>query len=121
MVFAPLPREGTVVLFRKVGTRAAQAISKVVFAGVRRAGPDGRLADVRLALGSVAAVPVRAGNAERAATGRPSGPDAGEAAAAALDGDISPIDDVRSTAAYRRSVARNLVREFVAGGLGRAL
>lgn len=86
--------------FRKVGTRAAQAISKVVFAGVRAAAP-------RLALGSVAPTVVRLPRTEAALA-------AGdlEAALAELRGEIAPIDDLRSTADYRREVAANLVREF---------
>jgi CO/xanthine dehydrogenase FAD-binding subunit len=87
--------------FRKVGTRAAQAISKVVMAGVRAREP-------RIALGSVGPVVVRARAAERALA-------AGEgidAAIAALDSDIKPIDDLRSSAEYRRVVAGNLVRQF---------
>lgn len=87
--------------FRKVGTRAAQAISKVVMAGVRSASP-------RVALGSVGPVVVRAREAERALEGR-KGIDA---AVAVLAQDISPIDDVRSTAEYRRVVAGNLLRQF---------
>lgn len=87
--------------FRKVGTRAAQAISKVVFAGVRAAAP-------RLALGSVAATVVRLPRTEAAlAAGQPL-----ESALGLLAGEIAPIDDVRSTAAYRREVAANLVRQF---------
>lgn len=87
--------------FRKVGTRAAQAISKVVMAAVRGA-PS------RIALGSVGPVVVRARGAERALeTG--SGIDA---AVAALEGEITPIDDMRSTAEYRRVVAGNLLRQF---------
>jgi len=87
--------------FRKVGTRAAQAISKVVMAGVRSTSP-------RIALGSVGPVVVRAREAERAL-------EAGkgiDAAIAALAQDISPIDDLRSTAEYRRVVAGNLLRQF---------
>jgi xanthine dehydrogenase small subunit len=87
--------------FRKVGTRAAQAISKVVMAGVRSDAP-------RIALGSVGPVVVRARQAERAlATG-----EGIDAAAAALAAEITPIDDIRSTAEYRRTVAQNLVRQF---------
>lgn len=87
--------------FRKVGTRQAQAISKVVFAGVRAASP-------RLALGSVAATVVRLPRTEAAlAAGQPI-----DAALATLAGEIAPIDDVRSTADYRRDVAVNLVRQF---------
>ena len=87
--------------FRKVGTRAAQAISKVVFAGVRGASP-------RLALGSVAPTVVRLTHTEQALAGG-----AGvDAALGALANDIQPVDDVRSTADYRRTVAGNLVRQF---------
>ncbi len=87
--------------FRKVGTRAAQAISKVVIAAVRGESP-------RVALGSVGPVVVRARMAEQAlAAGQGI-----EAAVAALQREITPIDDVRSTAEYRRVVAGNLLRQF---------
>lgn len=121
ILFSPLPRAGTYVLFRKIGTRRAQAISKIVFAGVRRVEEDGRHVDVRLAFGSVGPVPVLARAASAAALGHPANAETGEVAAALLDRDLSPIDDVRSTAAYRRATARHLVREFLAGQLGRAL
>ncbi|MGQ0720561.1 MAG: FAD binding domain-containing protein [Candidatus Eiseniibacteriota bacterium] len=118
VLFAPLPVERTRILFRKVGTRAAQAISKVVLAAVARTDAGGLYEDVRLAFGSMAAVPVRASEAEAAAKGRPADPETGRAAAAKLAAHLSPIDDVRSTADYRWRVARNLVREFLAGRLG---
>jgi CO/xanthine dehydrogenase FAD-binding subunit len=86
--------------FRKVGTRAAQAISKVVFAGVRGATP-------KLALGSVGPTVVRLPRTEKAL-----GSGSLEHALAELAREISPIDDLRSTADYRRQVAANLVREF---------
>lgn len=93
--------------FRKVGTRAAQAISKVVMAGVRSDAP-------RIALGSVGPVVLRARQAERAlATGQGI-----DAAVAALAAEITPIDDIRSTAEYRRTVAQNLVRQFWAATAG---
>jgi CO/xanthine dehydrogenase FAD-binding subunit len=88
--------------FRKVGTRAAQAISKVVIAGVR----DGRVA--RIALGSVAPTVVRARRTEEALA---SGATIDEAVDA-LGREIVPIDDIRSTAEYRRLVSGNLVRRF---------
>jgi CO/xanthine dehydrogenase FAD-binding subunit len=96
----PLPR-GARPWFRKVGTRAAQAISKVVFAGVRSPRP-------RMALGSVAPTVVRlpAAEAVLAAGGSI------EAARDALLSEIHPIDDVRSTAEYRRRVSANLVEQF---------
>jgi xanthine dehydrogenase small subunit len=87
--------------FRKVGTRAAQAISKVVLAGVRGAAP-------RVAVGSVAPVVVRLRRTEALLA---SGGSIDEAAQL-LEQEIQPIDDVRSTAAYRRRVAANLLRRF---------
>ena len=115
----PIGAHTTHILFRKVGTRAAQAISKVVFAGLTHVDGSGRYVDVRLAFGSMAAVPRRATAAEAAALGKPPSAEAGRTAAARLDEDLSPLDDVRSTAAYRKRVAVNLVREFLAGNLGR--
>jgi CO/xanthine dehydrogenase FAD-binding subunit len=86
--------------FRKVGTRAAQAISKVVMAAVR-----GR--EFRVALGSVAPTVVRLPRTEQVlATGDL------ELAARMLRDEIAPIDDLRSTADYRRDVAANLLRRF---------
>jgi len=87
--------------FRKVGTRAAQAISKVVFAGVRGL-------ETKLALGSVAPTVLRLTRTELALNG---GGGIGDALRA-LEGEIKPIDDLRSTAEYRRSVSANLVRQF---------
>ncbi len=121
LLVPPLPREGTNVLFRKVGTRSAQAISKVVLAAVRRVDAQGRHTDVRLAFGSVAPTPVRARAAEEAARGQVASEATARAVVARLAADLAPIDDVRSTAAYRRRVAGNLVREFLSGRLGHPL
>lgn len=102
---------GRQVRFRKVGTRRAQAISKVVLAVGWRPSTDGAWRDVRVALGSVAATPVRVAAAEAALDGRRPDPDVVITAAAALEAGITPIDDVRSTAGYRRAVSgRILVR-----------
>jgi len=116
--FVPPEGDGWRGLYRKVGTRAAQAISKVVMVGLARTGADGTYDDVRLAFGSMAPVTVRAKAAEAAALGSRPEADSGDRAAAAVAGDLSPIDDVRSAAVYRMRVAQNLVREFVAGRLG---
>jgi CO/xanthine dehydrogenase FAD-binding subunit len=97
--------------FRKVGTRRAQAISKVVVAAAWRA--SDRWQDVRIALGSVAATPIRVTEAEAALEGRPPDLTSIEAAVDALGAAIQPIDDVRSTAAYRREVARRIVRRLL--------
>ena len=87
--------------FRKVGTRAAQAISKVVMAAVRAPEP-------RIALGSVAPTVFRAVRTERALA---SGTSIREAREILME-EIQPIDDLRSTAAYRRQVCGNLLERF---------
>lgn len=105
--------------FRKVGTRRAQAISKVVMAVAWRShGPSAGWSDVRVALGSVAATPIRAAAAEAAIEGSRPTPEVADAAAEALAGELEPIDDVRSTAEYRRIVAARILHRIVrdAGG-----
>ena len=87
--------------FRKVGTRAAQAISKIVVAGVAGEAP-------RLAAGSIAPTVVRLTKTEAALA---AGKSIDEAQRAMLE-EIAPIDDIRSTAEYRRRVAANLVAQF---------
>ena len=87
--------------FRKVGTRAAQAISKIVMAGVRSSTP-------RIAFGSVAPTVVRVPRTERALA---AGGGIDEAVAILAD-EVKPIDDIRSTAEYRLRVATNLLRRF---------
>jgi CO/xanthine dehydrogenase FAD-binding subunit len=120
---------GREMRFRKIGTRRAQAISKVVIAASwlepGRSGPD-RFAEpsgapwreVRVALGSVADRPIRATATEAVLEGRPPTPETADAAAEALAAEIHPIDDVRSTAEYRRAVAARAVHRIVrdAGG-----
>jgi len=91
--------------FRKVGTRAAQAISKVVIAGV--VGDQ-----IRVALGSVAPTVIRAARTEAALAG---GASIAEAQRTLAD-EIAPIDDIRSTAEYRRRVAANLLARMLDGG-----
>jgi CO/xanthine dehydrogenase FAD-binding subunit len=99
--------------FRKVGTRRAQAISKICFAGAGRV-EAGRIADVRIALGSVAPTVLRAVRAEELLRGqRPEDTRVLTAAQDALGAEIAPIDDMRSTGRYRRNVARNLLAEFL--------
>src|SRR6266545_1725111 len=90
---------GRQVAFRKVGTRAAQAISKIVMAVSRD--------PARIAIGSVAEIPLRARRAEAALERNDI-----EGAVAAVAEDIRPIDDVRSTAAYRRAVTQNVLRDL---------
>ena len=94
------------VRFRKIGTRRAQAISKVVMALAWRAASEADAwSDVRLALGSVAATPVRATATEGVLDGSRPTRETADRARATLEEEIHPIDDVRSTAEYRRLVA----------------
>lgn len=110
-----LPRNttGATHYYRKVGTRKAQAISKVCFAAVARTN-SGQVEDVRIAVGSVSPIVVRCVQTENALKGQT--PDAAtvKSAQATLRREISPIDDIRSTANYRLQVALNLLADFVA-------
>jgi CO/xanthine dehydrogenase FAD-binding subunit len=108
-----LPRQrGWHQHYRKVGARRAQAISKVCFAGAALV-ESGGIADIRLAFGSVAPTAVRAFAAETTLRGGVLDERAFDRAGAALLAELSPIDDVRSTAAYRRQVAVNLLAAFL--------
>jgi CO/xanthine dehydrogenase FAD-binding subunit len=98
-------------LYRKVGTRRAQAISKVCFAGAARM-RNSRIADVRIALGSVAPTVVRSIKTERLLRGELPTRAVLQGAQEVLTQEIAPIDDMRSTAHYRRRVAQNLLAEF---------
>jgi len=113
-VTAQVPAAGARHYWRKVGARKLQAISKVVAAGVLERDVTGVVTRVRLALGSVAPIPLRARHVELAVTGLPLGTATTDVALAALASDIAPIDDVRSTRDYRLRIARNLVRAFLA-------
>ena len=101
--------------FRKVGTRKAQAISKVCLAAYARA-EAGRVAEFRLGMGSVAPVPLKALTTEMMIQGqRIDELDARFIAEAkqALMEDIRPIDDIRSTASYRRKVSANVLGQLL--------
>jgi xanthine dehydrogenase small subunit len=109
--------------FRKIGTRRAQSISKVVLAVGWRSDavavvPRGAWRDVRVALGSVAATPIRARATEAVLEGRAPTPETADLAAETLAGELTPIDDVRSTAEYRRLVAARVLHRAIreAGG-----
>ncbi|MDQ3938261.1 MAG: xanthine dehydrogenase family protein subunit M [Chloroflexota bacterium] len=100
------------VRFRKVGTRRAQAISKVVMAlGWRDDGGVWR--DVRLALGSVADRPIRAHQTEGVLEGAAPRRETADHAAATVAAEIAPIDDVRSTADYRRVVTARVLHRLL--------
>lgn len=97
---------------RKVGTRNAQAISKVCIAALARKSGD-TVEDVRIAAGSVAPFPVRLSRIERMLEGKQLDRALIDSAAKAAVAEIQPIDDIRSTARYRAAVLNNLVAEFL--------
>ena len=107
---------GRQIRFRKVGTRRAQAISKVVMAlawRAERTGAAGAWHDVRVALGSVAATPIRATATEATLEGATPTRETSARAAETLAAEIAPIDDVRSTADYRRAVAGRVLLRLI--------
>ena len=97
---------------RKVGGRKAQAIAKVCLAALGRLA-NGAVEDIRLAMGSVAPVPLRLVETERSVRGKRIDTTLIQLASRAAAAEIRPIDDIRSTARYRAAVAGNLVAEFL--------
>jgi CO/xanthine dehydrogenase FAD-binding subunit len=97
--------------YRKVGTRRAQAISKVCFAAAAHL-DAGRMVDVRIALGSVAPTVLRALETEKLLRGEKLTAALTRAAQETLAREITPINDMRSTARYRLRIAQNLLAEF---------
>jgi CO/xanthine dehydrogenase FAD-binding subunit len=109
-----LPRNtaGVTHYYRKVGTRKAQAISKVCLSATAKFDHD-QIGDVRIALGSVAPIVIRCVQTENSLRGQKPDVEVIESACATLSQEISPIDDIRSTADYRLQVAKNLLRDFL--------
>lgn len=109
-----LPRKtkGAKQYYRKVGTRRAQAISKVCFAGLIR-GNDRQITDVRIALGSVAPTVFRPKMTEASLVGQPVNAATIVRARQVLAAELAPIDDIRSTKEYRLNVSLNLLEEFL--------
>ena len=109
-----LPRNtaGVVHYYRKVGTRKAQAISKVCFAGVGKMNGE-QVDDVRIVVGSVAPIVVRCVKTEAALRGQKPDDETIRKACVSFEQEISPIDDIRSTAKYRLQVAKNLLVDFL--------
>jgi CO/xanthine dehydrogenase FAD-binding subunit len=102
---------------RKVGARNAQAISKVCIAALGRLA-NGLVEDVRIAIGSVAPVPIRLRETEKALRGQRLDAEVITSARTAAVAETRPIDDIRSTARYRAMVVGNLVEEFLANLAG---
>jgi len=97
---------------RKVGPRNAQAISKVAIAALART-KKGLIEDIRIGAASLREYPARLTATERSLTGKAIDPDSIAAARAAILKEARPIDDIRSSAKYRATVAANLLEEFL--------
>jgi CO/xanthine dehydrogenase FAD-binding subunit len=97
---------------RKVGTRRAMAISKVALAGTALL-HEAVVREIHLAAASLAPFPTRLYQTEAALIGKQLTRETIQAARSALLGEVQPIDDIRSTAEYRSSVAANLLEEFL--------
>lgn len=108
----PRPQAGTRLLFRKVGGRRALAISKVVVAAAITMA-DGEIARVRIAAGSVGPTPVRLRAVEAFLCGRRPTADVADEAGRLATSSVQPLDDVRSTAAYRAHALERIVRRWV--------
>jgi CO/xanthine dehydrogenase FAD-binding subunit len=109
-----LPRNtsGFTHYYRKVGTRKAQAISKVCFAAIAKIAA-GQIEEIRIVLGSVAPIVLRCVQTEKLLRGKELNDETIDSACAELSREISPIDDIRSTANYRLQVAKNLLADFL--------
>jgi len=99
---------------RKIGARNAQAISKVCLAALGRAA-GGVIEDIRMAVGSVAPIPFRLTETEKVLRGKKIDREQILLAKNTVAREIQPIDDIRSSARYRRAVTANLVAEFLNG------
>jgi CO/xanthine dehydrogenase FAD-binding subunit len=97
---------------RKVGPRSAQAISKVAIAVLARM-KKGHIENIRIGAASLREYPTRLAAAERSLTGKAINSESIAAARAAVLSEARPIDDIRSTAKYRATVAANLLEEFL--------
>lgn len=109
-----LPKKfgGALSFVRKVGTRNAQAISKICMAATARF-EAGCFRELRIGMGSVAPAPMRLRETEQVLLGRAIDAASMADARSTLLREIAPIDDIRSTAEYRKLVAANLIEEML--------
>ncbi|HLO00219.1 MAG TPA: xanthine dehydrogenase family protein subunit M [Pyrinomonadaceae bacterium] len=98
--------------YRKIGTRKAQAISKVCFAAAARLN-EGTIESIRIALGSIAPVPLRCRRTEDVLTGATLDENSIARARTEFATEIVPIDDIRSTRNYRLKVSLNVLEDFL--------
>jgi xanthine dehydrogenase FAD-binding subunit len=112
-VRVPQPAAGQLAKFYKAGTRPALDISTIAIAFAARRDSEGRLHGVRLALGAVAPIPMRARRAEALLEGKVLDAALADAATKAATGEAQPIDDVRASAWYRKELLHNMTRRML--------
>jgi CO/xanthine dehydrogenase FAD-binding subunit len=112
-VLVPLPDDRARSTFLKLGSRAYLVISIAMVAGVLSIDEDGRIAEARIVVGACSEVPQRIGAAEARLVGEVASPALASTIEPADLDLLSPIDDVRGTAAYRRDAALTLVRRAI--------
>jgi xanthine dehydrogenase FAD-binding subunit len=112
-VRVPQPAAGQLAKFYKAGTRPALDISTIAIAFAARRDSESRLHGVRLALGAVAPIPMRARRAEALLEGKVLDAALADAAAKAAAGEAQPIDDVRASAWYRKELLHNMTRRML--------
>jgi len=124
-ITVPRHHTGFSQYIRKVGTRNAQAISKVALAGLARIDPCDAcpnavptIVEIRLAAASLREIPTRLSATEHELTGRPITPEIIARGRVALACEVRAIDDIRSTERYRAAVAANLLEEFLRSLIG---
>lgn len=108
----PKLRSGERDFFWKVGTRRAQAISKIVMAA-KTSVTNGMIESIGIGIGSVAPTVIRAPRTEAVLTGKKLTPDLIEQARHSISLEVSPITDLRSTEYYRRTVTGNVLMKFL--------
>jgi CO/xanthine dehydrogenase FAD-binding subunit len=111
-VRVPVPKAGTIARFVKFGTRPALDIATISIAigGVKK-GPA--LYEVRVALGAVAPVPLRAARTEAAMEGKELDARLIDTVAATARDEVKPISDVRASAWYRQELVHNIVKRML--------
>ncbi|MBN9061344.1 MAG: xanthine dehydrogenase small subunit [Rhizobiales bacterium 65-9] len=112
-ITVPKPPPDALIHVSKVSKRFDEDISSVCGAFLLRRGPDGLVAEARLAFGGMAATPKRAANAETILKGKPWSEESVALAIGCLAVDFKPLDDMRASARYRATVAGNLLRRFL--------
>jgi len=108
-----IPAANAIQFYRKVGTRSAQAISKICMAGCLSMDSSKKINDIQIAWGSMAPIPKRSAAVAAVLLNQTLTPALIDKAVAALSQDLSPIDDVRSDKVYRMTVAQNIMRQYL--------